>query len=200
MITKEQKASIVTQFQEKYPNIYLKSWEDSHHKIPKIINEKKYEIGIEIGCAFGHHLETILTETNIKKLYGIDPYMPYKDYEKDTMYNTWETMNDYYEFVKNNLSYYADRFELIRDFSDNAVSKFQDNSLDFIYIDGNHTEEYVKRDLKNWWPKVKDGGILSGHDYDHIVFLELTVAVNDFFRDLKKEVINMGNHVWVVYK
>ena len=46
-----------------------------------------------------------------------------------------------------------------------AVANFDDNSLDFVYIDGLHTFDAVMLDLIFWSPKVRSGGIVAGHDY-----------------------------------
>ena len=46
-----------------------------------------------------------------------------------------------------------------------ASKKFKDNSLDFVFIDASHQYEDVKKDIISWLPKVKDGGIIAGHDY-----------------------------------
>jgi cephalosporin hydroxylase len=42
---------------------------------------------------------------------------------------------------------------------------FENNSLDFVYIDANHAYNYVVQDIELWYPKVKKGGYLCGHDY-----------------------------------
>ena len=47
------------------------------------------------------------------------------------------------------------------------VKTFEDGSLDFVYIDGNHYFEYVVQDIAFWSKKVRKGGIVSGHDYIH---------------------------------
>src|SRR4029078_5218989 len=46
-----------------------------------------------------------------------------------------------------------------------AVKDFKDESLDFVYIDGNHQLRYVIEDLVEWSKKIRSGGIISGHDY-----------------------------------
>lgn len=59
------------------------------------------------------------------------------------------------------------RRKLIRMHSEDAVSNFEDGSLDFAYIDADHTLEACTQDIELWWPKIKPGGFLCGHDYDH---------------------------------
>ena len=63
------------------------------------------------------------------------------------------------------------RLRVIREFSNVAAKAFDDSYFDLVYIDADHTYEGVKSDLLAWWPKVRKGGILSGHD-----FCEITVA------------------------
>src|SRR5260221_412005 len=46
-----------------------------------------------------------------------------------------------------------------------AVEDFEDESLDFVYIDANHEFRYIAEDLCEWTKKVKKGGIVAGHDY-----------------------------------
>jgi hypothetical protein len=55
--------------------------------------------------------------------------------------------------------------ELVRDFSVEGSTRFEDGYFDFIYIDAAHDYDSVKDDLEAWWPKLQDGGIFSGHDY-----------------------------------
>ena len=57
----------------------------------------------------------------------------------------------------------------IRKLSSEAYVEFEDESLDAVYIDGNHKYDNVVSDIKLYWPKVKWGGIIAGHDYDHNV-------------------------------
>jgi predicted O-methyltransferase YrrM len=47
-----------------------------------------------------------------------------------------------------------------------AVKKFQNGELDFVYIDANHDYEYAIQDITEWSKKVRVGGMVSGHDYD----------------------------------
>jgi predicted O-methyltransferase YrrM len=49
--------------------------------------------------------------------------------------------------------------------SSKVHDQFEDESLDFVFIDGDHSYNGVKKDLKGWFPKIKNGGIIAGHDY-----------------------------------
>ena len=59
-----------------------------------------------------------------------------------------------------------------------ASGLFAEGSLDFVFIDAEHTFESVLDDLSAWWPKVRPGGLLAGHDYD---WPEVARAVDRFF-------------------
>ena len=68
-----------------------------------------------------------------------------------------------------------------------AISQFEDNSLDFVYIDGNHAYDYVLEDCREWSKKVRHGGIVSGHDYTtrkHVnVGLDVKKAIDQFIQE-----------------
>jgi len=53
----------------------------------------------------------------------------------------------------------------VRMMSVDAAKTYQDNSLDFVFVDGDHEYEACKNDIIAWLPKMKSGGILAGHDY-----------------------------------
>jgi predicted O-methyltransferase YrrM len=54
---------------------------------------------------------------------------------------------------------------IVRGFSVEVAATVADASLDFVYLDANHEEAHVRADLEAWVPKVRPGGIVSGHDY-----------------------------------
>ena len=55
--------------------------------------------------------------------------------------------------------------ELIKAMSMDAVRDVPKESLDFVYIDGNHMFDFVMQDIIEWSKRVRPGGIVSGHDY-----------------------------------
>jgi len=64
--------------------------------------------------------------------------------------------------AKRFLSCFGERVAFVREFSEPASMHFADESLDFVYVDGNHQSEFVSKDLVVWWPKVRPGGLLNG--------------------------------------
>ncbi len=82
----------------------------------------------------------------------------------------------------------------------NAVTRVADESLDFAFIDADHTYKAVKADIHAWWPKIQPDGILCGHDYgykkDRRGIWGVSKAVNEFAERLKIEVRTGEGHVW----
>jgi hypothetical protein len=83
--------------------------------------------------------------------------------------------------------------------SDKAALLFDDASLDFVFVDGDHGYEAVKRDLHGWFPKVKPGGVLAGHDYINNDFPGVRKAADEFFFDLQLPMKENGTS-FVVHK
>jgi predicted O-methyltransferase YrrM len=77
--------------------------------------------------------------------------------------------------------------------SEAASRLFEDESFDFIFIDAEHLYDFVKQDLKNWYPKLKKGGIFAGHDYREGV----KKAVDEFFKNTNIQAIGSS---WMTIK
>ena len=67
--------------------------------------------------------------------------------------------------TRSRLSRFQSRVCIHRALSSQAVVFFEDQSLDFVYLDANHSFEAVQQDLRDWYTKVRRGGILAGHDF-----------------------------------
>ena len=72
-----------------------------------------------------------------------------------------------YEKFISNMSPLNGHYQAHRMTTDEAAPLFEDGSLDAVFIDADHTYEAARRDIANWMPKVRKGGILAGHDYIH---------------------------------
>lgn len=118
---------------------------------------------IEIGVYKGEFSEYLLNNTNTEKLYLIDPYKNFNIEDYTDAINNHD-MEKNYQLALEKVSKFTNRFEFIKKTSDSAIELFADDSIDFVYIDGNHAYQYVYNDLENYWKKVKPGGILMGDD------------------------------------
>lgn len=127
--------------------------------LPKLFTELGFKVGVEIGVYKGHYSE-VLCQAGLK-LYAIDPWLVYKDYA--WLRSDQDEMERMYQRAKKRLAFY--NCTIIRMTSMEAVKLFDDGSLDFVYIDGNHGFKSVTEDIYEWSKKVKIGGIISGHDY-----------------------------------
>jgi hypothetical protein len=157
------------------------AWAGQYYGIlSEIINQNNLKIGCEVGIGYGLHAENILKNTNIEKLYLVDP-MEY--YENDA-FPIDIVNNGGFELLKDeillNLKKYEDRYEFFRVKSTEVTNnQISDNSLDFVFIDGNHSYEYVKNDLEFWYKKVKNSGYITGDDYHNHNF-GVKQAVDEF--------------------
>ena len=117
-------------------------------------------IGVEIGVFCGENAYNILSHLSIKTLYLIDPYKEYIDF----IYHSENKQNNAEIKAKKKLNKFNDKIKWLKMPSGEAYTKIP-NNLDFIYIDGNHNYEYVLKDMQLYYPKLKKGGIMGGHDY-----------------------------------
>ena len=128
--------------------------------------------GVEIGVNRGDNAENILNQLNIRCLYLVDKWDNYEGLDT----NRSQEIN--YQFVlerfKNNK-----KVKIIKSFSKDAVNQIDDDSLDFVYIDGNHLYDYVYQDIELWLPKLKELGVMAGHDILH-KYGDVLNAVKDF--------------------
>jgi len=110
--------------------------------------------GVEIGCLDGCSTVVILSCSYLD-LVSIDPFVP------DSME---PSLIGREHLWRKNTEAFGSRSILIRDFSQNVHHQFENSILDFLFIDGDHTELAVFRDYDQWVPKLKPGGILAVHD------------------------------------
>jgi hypothetical protein len=91
------------------------------------------------------------------------------------------------------------RRRILRKESEQAASEFPDASFDMVFIDGGHYYEQVKLDLAAWWPKLREGGVFSGHDYGGR-YLGVQQAVDEFCLAQQAELWQLSGSVWYAQK
>jgi hypothetical protein len=126
-----------------------------------------YKVGCEVGVEKGKNAAVMFDTIPDLKLFGVDPYSqhPQCSYEYHAKIRGWD--DEYLDHCKRQAlkRMGGKNFELVQGFSEDTVNKFENNSLDFVYIDGDHSYDFVMLDVILWGRKVRKGGILSGHDY-----------------------------------
>lgn len=115
-----------------------------------------YKTGVEIGVRTGDFSLLMCTTIPGLKLFCVDPWVAYD-------YLDQRRQNGYYRKARRKLAPHGAR--LIREKSSVAVNRFEDASLDFVYIDGDHNFDAVMLDIILWTPKIRAGGVIAGHDY-----------------------------------
>jgi len=151
----------INEFLSKNFRIEIISAKRESIKFAKEYFKNKKIFAAEIGVFFGYNSRDLNKFLNISKLYLIDPYEKYEGYKKDSAYNLLKRAkkNSHKINKKKNIFW-------IEKFSDKAVKDIKED-LDFLYIDGNHEYEFVKKDLELYWKKIKKGGIMAGHDIQY---------------------------------
>jgi hypothetical protein len=132
--------------------------------IPEILNKIGAKVAVEVGvfkAQFSKHLLKNWDGT----LWLVDPWRAFEEGEGYVDASNHKKHQTAYLEAMQNIEGYESRAFMLRGLSSDMASRFEDNSLDLVYLDGNHAYEWVKEDIELWWPKIKKGGVLTGHDY-----------------------------------
>lgn len=138
------------------------------------LRELDFTKGVEVGVDRGTFSKMICEQNTQMKLWGVDPYLKYDEYRE---YKDQAELDGIYEDMKFKMADYIkhEQFQIIKKKSMDALKDFEDESLDFVYIDANHEDKYPLEDIEGWAKKVKKGGIVSGHDFVRVKVLEFTI-------------------------
>lgn len=181
----------------KSPETWPLPWTSAMGLVPEIAKLGDNIIGCELGVHVGSNVVYFFENLpNIKKLIAIDPYLPYDDRVVGGVLVTQEMQNHTKWLFEENTKEYADRIELISKTSDDACSLIEDNSLDYIFIDGDHNYSAVIKDVRNYYSKVKSGGIFAGHD---IQCIDIQRALIEFCGEINFDVNQVkfcANQTW----
>ena len=128
---------------------------------------------VEVGCWAGRavcHLAAKFKESGLAgKVYAVDNWKGSRcDGLDETIKHIEFEGRPLYDLFLQNVRDcgLADCVTAVREDSAGAARYFDDGQVDYCFIDADHSEGAVVRDIKSWLPKVKPGGILAGHDYD----------------------------------
>ncbi len=130
-------------------------------ELAEFFRDKGFKYGAEIGVCDGRYSNILMDTIPGLRLVGVDPYT---EYALDSKGRTQQELSGKLDQAQKLLGGY-ENYELVICKSIEAAKLVPDGVFDFIFIDANHPYEFVKEDIEAWYPKVRKGGILSGHDY-----------------------------------
>jgi SAM-dependent methyltransferase len=134
--------------------------------------QQSYKTFVEVGCKEGRTTGFILKNVPDSYVIAIDPWIadpaPANGDPTREDYKAWDFKKieaEFYENVGANL----ERCRMFRGTSAEAAEKqpLPKDGVDLIFIDALHDYESVKQDIALWWPKVRVGGMLALHDFNH---------------------------------
>jgi len=141
------------------------------HVLRHLIEKNNFKLMAEVGVRDGRTTFYLLDNIPDLTIYAIDMSIAgfYNDEVKEK---------------------YGDRLKPIQALSEVAADKFDNGSLDIVFIDANHCYEYVKKDIEKYTPKLKSTGMLTGHDIDY-------PGVNKAVNEVIKNFDVAPNFVWI---
>lgn len=138
----------------------------SREDLPRLLNAANLTgHGAEIGVFRGDYSHALLSAWKGERLYLVDPWCHFDTDYDDALNVGNEEQEERYRSTVERLSEFGDRAHILRNTSEDAAAIVPDGTLDFVYIDANHSFEACRHDIQLWWPKIKPGGLLGGHDY-----------------------------------
>lgn len=144
---------------------YLRKSTNQWQVIVKLAKESHWSRGAEIGVLRGKTLFNILDSCKNLHMIGVDQWraLPLRNVECAETYNDYD-MAALEKSVLLKAKTYGGRCVILKGDSVSAAIAVEDGSLDFVFIDADHTLAGVERDIKAWAPKVRKGGMVLGHD------------------------------------
>lgn len=185
-------------FNESRRVMRLERWKADRQKTLKTwISRKLVEtrgpnlLGAEIGVFDGHTSEHLLRDFPGLRLWMVDQFAPFHDWPTYTQAD-WDHMKLIAEYWT---EFAGDRRWVLRDPSVEGAQYFADGSLDFVFIDACHVYDAVAADIRAWSPKIRRGGLLTGHDY-HLP--GVYQAVQEFAASQGKAVETGADNCWLI--
>lgn len=160
-----------------------------------LIKKHNLKVGAELGVFKGETTFYLLDNVPWLELIGVDLWQEVSWGDKsDEGYFSYSefNLNDLFFDVSKKADLYSN-LTLLRKSTTDAATMIKDNSLDFVFIDADHTYEGVKQDIEAWFPKVRQGGFVTGHD---IHMAGVKKAVTEILGNYDER----DNFVWITKK
>lgn len=154
------------------------------HTFPK--NSRIVEVGAWLGKSTSFMAVEMLAAKNTLDFYVVDHWLGSSEHQ-----HLPETATVYESFIKN-MEPVQELLTVIKKPSIEAAKDFEDSSLDFVFIDAEHTYDALISDITAWLPKLKPGGTLAGDDWDNDNFVDVSKAVTNLLKN-----VELRGRVWV---
>jgi hypothetical protein len=151
------------------------------------------ELGSWTGRSAAYCVVELINRDKLGEFYCVDTWKG----EAAIAYDT-AIVQDLRKIFRQNVKPILKQIKMLSMISWNAAKKFEDDSVDFCYVDAGHSYEAVTNDLNAWWPKLRPGSMFGGDDYTK-GYPGVQQAVWDFFRPLDIRVRRAGR-CWLVTK
>lgn len=130
-----------------------------------LIQSYDYKSWVEIGVGSGVNMAQVMEACPDLIYFGIDPFKVYDEYKDDINATDIRIMRNKIKAERLFKQYATQWSYLFENRSIDIPEMFDDESIDLVFVDGNHDYEYVKADLQIYWTKIRKGGVMIGHDY-----------------------------------
>jgi len=154
------------------------------HYLAKLIRNNGLRRVAELGIWKGRTFLHLLAHTEATVI-GVDAWRQRPENDGvpgGETYSTWD-MEAYESNVRERAAAYGSRAQILKMETFEAAQQIEDGSLDLVFIDADHSEAGVRRDLLDWMPKVRRGGYITGHDID---WPTVRGVVEEFFADYER--------------
>lgn len=136
----------------------------------KLINCIDIQSLVEIGVFRGEFSKKIMRGCEgVKKYYMIDPWKNLANWDKPANIDD-STFNEYLDETMKATEFASKKRVVLRGKTTEVIDEVADNSLDFSYIDGDHTLRGITIDLIKTYPKVRNGGFIGGDDFSRTIW------------------------------
>ena len=153
-----------------YKYLDIPGWFNMHDAYMNLV--KYCEDGddiVEIGCFAGRSTRFLCDALELSGKHDVKVHV-IDTFEGSGMEHANVNLNSMYDDFMRNLADHIEQERVIvnvnKSDNSNIINSFADNSVFGVIVDGAHTMEAVQDDIINWWPKIKDGGIMVGDDVD----------------------------------
>ena len=132
-----------------------------------LVREREWQVGAELGVASGQTFGRLLDTFPELILIGVDRSINLQ-------------RRDMVRAIVRRHPLRATYHEML---TSQAAMLVSTASLDFVFVDADHKYESVKNDILRWLPKLREGGVMLGHDYNPPVYPGVVKAVHEIFKD-----------------